>query len=50
MNTDYQDIKSYKNQISVGICENLCPNEGLYHLEKGGDSENIGLCILVLFF
>ena len=25
MNTDYQDIKSYKNQIFVEICENLCP-------------------------
>jgi hypothetical protein len=26
MNTDYQVVKSYKNQISVKICENLCPN------------------------
>ena len=26
MKTDYQDIKSYKNHISVKICENLCPN------------------------
>ena len=26
MNTDYQDIKATKNQISVEICENLCPN------------------------
>jgi hypothetical protein len=26
MNTDYQDIKSYKNEKSVEICENLCPN------------------------
>ena len=27
MNTDYQDIKSYKK---TNICENLCPNLTIY--------------------
>ena len=26
MNTDYKDNKSYKYQISVETCENLCPS------------------------
>jgi hypothetical protein len=34
MNTDYQDIKSYKNQISVKICENPCPNSVTYEQGK----------------
>ena len=32
MNTDYQDIKSYKKQ---NICENLCPNLTLMGEFKG---------------
>ena len=37
MNTDYQDIKSYKKQISVNICENLCPNLTIYLRSNRGE-------------
>jgi hypothetical protein len=36
MNTDYQDIKSYRKQIFVEICENLCPDLFRIHFGKAG--------------
>jgi len=32
MNTDYRDVKGDKKQISVVICENLCPNSYIFQL------------------